>query len=259
MFVGGRPALRRALATSSLAELVTDPADADCALVDVASLTPTAHASACRYPFLPSLPLVIVSALGVDRLMGASPYLGEVARAENTAAKARADHVVLRCAPMDVDLVQIARQIKDFAAVRGSFTDAPVPWLAVDDLIEVIAVLTTEPMKHTGNVYELTGQELATVPMVVTQLATALGSRAQYHSLGPAQLVAALCSSVSWDFDMASRVPGHQQWIGSGLLPNLLIEQTLRRPARSLNACIARAASTVTRQRTTHQDISATK
>jgi hypothetical protein len=46
MFVGGHPTLRTARATSSLTELVSDAADADCALVDVASLTPTAHAAA---------------------------------------------------------------------------------------------------------------------------------------------------------------------------------------------------------------------
>jgi hypothetical protein len=31
---------------------------------------------------------------------------------------------------MDVDLVEVARQIKEFAAVHGGFSDASVPWLA---------------------------------------------------------------------------------------------------------------------------------
>lgn len=259
LFVGGRPELRTALATSSLAELVTDPADADCALVDMVSLTPAAHAEACHYPFLPSLPLVIVSAIGADRLMDATPYLGEVARAESTAIRARADHIVLRCAPMDVDLVRIARQIKDFATVHGCFTDAAVPWLALDDLIEVIALLTTEPMRRSGRVYELTGQELAPVPLVVDRLATVLGSRARYHPVEPAELVTALCGSSDWDLDMACRVPGHQLWVSSGILPNQQIEQALHRAPRSLHACITQAATAVTPQHATAPAVIAPK
>ncbi|MFI9821085.1 hypothetical protein ACIHFC_11525 [Streptomyces sp. NPDC052013] len=179
LFIGGRPALRTALAASPRTELVTDPAEADCALVDVASLTPAAHAEACRYPFAPSLPLVIMSAVGADRLADTNPYLAEVARAERAAAQARADHCVLRCAPMDVDLVQIARQIADFATVYGCFTDGPVPWLALDDLVDVAALLAFDPVRRGGRVYELTGHEIAPVTTVVDRLADAAGCRAE--------------------------------------------------------------------------------
>jgi hypothetical protein len=259
LFIGGRPALRTALAASPRVEPVTDPAEAACALVDVASLTPTAHAEACRYPLPPSLPLVVVSAIGAERSTDANPYLAEVARAESTATRARADHCVLRCAPMDVDLVQVARQISDFSTVYGCFTDGPVPWLALDDLVDVVALLAAEPARRGGRVYELTGHETASLTRVVGRLASALNVRAEYHPLEADQLVTALCSSVGWDLDMALRVPGHQQWAGAGHPTSPLVGKALHRPPRPLDACITYAVAAVTGPRDDDRPTSTTK
>ncbi len=259
LFIGGRPALRTALAAWPGTELVSDAAEADCALVDVASLTPTAHAEACHYPYAPSLPLIVVSAIGADRCADTNPYLAEVARAENTAARARADHCILRCAPMDVDLVQIARQIADFSTVYGCFTGGPVPWLALGDLVDVTARLVSDPARRGGRAYELTGHDTAPVTTVVDQLAGALDVRAEYHPLEPAQLVGALCNSVGWSLDMALRVPGHQQWTGAGHPTSPLVEKALHHTPRPLDACLAYAAAVVTGPRTADQLTSATK
>ncbi|MEU8918243.1 hypothetical protein [Streptomyces nigrescens] len=230
---------------TSRAVLVSDPAEANCALADVASLTPTAHAEACRYPLAPSLPLIITSALGADTAADSNPYLAEVARAESTAAQAHPDHCVLRCAPMDVDLAQVARQIKDFSTVYGCFSGGRVPWLAVEDLLDIAAVLATEPARRAGRVYEITGHESVTVATAVDRLASVLGSRADYHVLEPAQLVDALCVSVGWSLDVALRVPHHQQWIGTEHPTSPLVERALGRPPRLLETCIAHAAASV--------------
>ncbi|MGA5559834.1 hypothetical protein ACPCUV_01380 [Streptomyces platensis] len=243
LFIGGRPALRRALEATSRAVLVNDPAEATCALVDVASLTPTAHAAACHYPLAPSLPLIIISALGADTAAHTNAYLAEVARAEHTAAQAHTDHCVLRCAPMDVDLAQVARQIEDFSTVYGCFSGGRVPWLAVEDLIDVAATVAAEPERRAGRVYEITGHESATVATAVGLLASAMDSRADYHVLEPAQLVDALCVSVGWSLDMALRVPHQQEWIGTEQPTSPLVERALGRPPRPLEACVAHAAA----------------
>ncbi|WP_046468713.1 Rossmann-fold NAD(P)-binding domain-containing protein [Allosalinactinospora lopnorensis] len=243
--IGGRPTLPPALHEAPGVSVVHDPAEADAALVDVGSLTPAAHGEACRYPLAPRLPLIVISALGVDKAGTDDPYLAEVSRAETAAVEGRDDWCVLRRAPLDLDLVQVARQITEFSTVYGCFGDNPVPWLAFEDVLDVIREAVAAPDRRRGRAYQLTGAEPVRVGDLVGMLADSLDRKAEYHPLDPAHLVEALSATVGWSLDTALRVPHHQHWAGTAHPLSPTVERALGRPPRPVSTCVARAAAAV--------------
>lgn len=243
-FGGGRPSLRRALEDLSTVELTVEPLEADCLLVDLASLTPAQHAECLRYPLIPDLPLIVISAQGVDGAIDDNPYLEEVARGEALALSTRPDCCVLRCSPMDADLDQVIHQVLSYSAAYGCFGPSPVAWLTVADLADLIRKLTDVPTLRDGRIYEVAGQEGVSLPDLVNQLTERLKVRAEYYELTPGQVVSALCSSVGWDLDTALRVPHHQQWVGSPKQTSGIVERALGRPPRPLDLTRLIAAST---------------
>ncbi len=243
LVIGGRPALLTALSSSQSVSVVRHVTEADVALVDVGGLTPMAHAEACRYPLAPQLPLVVISALGADGADGSDPYLDEVARAETVAMAGRSDVCVLRCAPLDLDLVQVARQIHDHSAVYGCFADDAVPWLAFDDVLDVVRQLVADPGRRGGRAYELTGGDPIPITGVVASLARLLCRGSQYHALEPERLVEALTMSVGWSLDTALRVPHHQEWAGAARPVTPTVERALERSPRPMSVCLQRAAT----------------
>ena len=89
----------------------------------------------------------------------------------------------------DEDVFHAPLVAGELALPAGS---VPEPFIDVEDVADAAAVVLTEPSRHTGRIYELTGPRALTFAEAVEVISRASGRPITYKQLSPAEYTATL-------------------------------------------------------------------
>lgn len=136
--------------------------------------------------------LVLLSGHGADT-WGDSTFGLDMRSAEDAVRGSALEWTVLRpsnfAQNFDEDVFHAPLVAGELALPAGA---VPEPFIDVEDVADAAAAVLTEPGRHAGRIYELTGPRSLTFGEAVELIARASGRPLTYRQISPAEYVAAL-------------------------------------------------------------------
>ena len=162
--------------------------------------------------------LVLLSGRGADT-WGDSPFGLDMRSAEDAVRGSTLEWTVLRSnnfdQNFDEELWHAPLLAGELALPAGA---VPEPFVDIEDVADAAAVVLTEPGRHAGRVYELTGPRALTFAEAVELIARASGLPLTYRQISPAEYAAALVEEDGVGEDDARRVAEMFVLMDRGLL-----------------------------------------
>jgi uncharacterized protein YbjT (DUF2867 family) len=177
----------------------TDPSGWDAALLGVTTVyvvapgvpgpvhefVPRAEAAGVQH-------LVLLSGRGADT-WGDSPFGLDMRSAEDAVRGSALGWTVLRASNFDQnfdeDLFHAPLVAGELALPAGA---VPEPFIDIEDVADAAAVVSAEPARHAGRIYELTGPRALTFAEAVELISRASGRPIAYKQISPAEYAANL-------------------------------------------------------------------
>ncbi|MFC6087962.1 NAD(P)H-binding protein [Saccharothrix lopnurensis] len=177
----------------------SDPGGWDAALRDVDAVYVVApgvpgpvHGFVARAEAVGVRRLVLLSGRGADT-WGDSAFGLDMRSAEDAVRGSALEWTVLRPSNFnqnfDEDVFSAPLVAGELALPAG---EVPEPFIDVEDVADAAAAVLTEPGRHAGRVYELTGPRALTFAEAVGLISRASGREIRYRRISPAEYVAAL-------------------------------------------------------------------
>ena len=188
--------------------------------------------------------LVLLSGRGADS-WGDSTFGLDMRSAEEAVRGSALEWTVLRASNFDQnfdeDVFHAPLVAGELALPAGS---VPEPFVDIEDVADAAALVLSEPGRHAGRTYELTGSRAITFAEAVELISRASDLPITYRQVSPAEYSAALVAS-GWDEDDAHHVAEMFVLMERGLLaePTGDVESVLGRPARTFEDYVLRAAA----------------
>lgn len=136
--------------------------------------------------------LVLLSGHGADT-WGDSQFGLDMRSAEEAVRGSALEWTVLRAANFDQNFDEENFHAPLVAGELALPADAvPEPFIDIEDVADVATAVLTEPGRHTGRVYELTGPRALTFAEAVEVISRASGLPIAYRQISPVEYVAAL-------------------------------------------------------------------
>jgi len=149
--------------------------------------------------------LVLLSGRGAD-LWGDSTFGLDMRSAEDAVRGSALEWTVLRSSNFDQnfdeDLFHAPLAAGELALPAG---EVPEPFIDIDDVADVAAAVLSQPGRHAGRIYELTGPRALTFAEAVELISRASGLPITYKQVSPAEYTAALVDQ-GWSEDDAHHV-----------------------------------------------------
>jgi uncharacterized protein YbjT (DUF2867 family) len=194
--------------------------------------------------------LVLLSGRGADT-WGESAFGLDMRDAEAAVRASSLEWTILRPnnfdQNFDEDVFLPALLAGELALPAG---DVPEPFIDVDDVADVAATVLTQPGRHAGLIYELTGPRPVTFGEAVELISRASGRPITYKQISAGEYAATLTEQGLSDDD-AHHVAAMFEMMERGLLSTTTdgIATVLGRPPRTFEDYVARAAATGVWQR----------
>ncbi|CDR10237.1 NAD(P)H-binding protein [Streptomyces iranensis] len=196
--LGGTP-VRAASRSSRIRFDWSDPGSWDAALRDIAVAYVVAprvpgpvHEFVARSEAAGVRRLVLLSGRGADT-WGDSTFGLDMRSAEDAVRGSALEWTVLRSSNFaqnfDEDVFHAPLVAGELALPAGA---VPEPFIDVEDVADAAAAVLTEPGRHAGRVYELTGPRALTFGEAVELISRASGRPLTYRQVSPAEYAAAL-------------------------------------------------------------------
>ncbi|MBX9921194.1 MAG: NAD(P)H-binding protein [Mycolicibacterium frederiksbergense] len=136
--------------------------------------------------------LVLLSGRGADT-WGDSRFGLDMRSAEEAVRGSALEWTVLRpnnfAQNFDEDLFHAPLVAGELALPAG---ETPEPFIDIEDVADVAATVLTEPGRHAGQIYELTGPDALTFAEAVDMISRASGQPITYKQISPAEYTALL-------------------------------------------------------------------
>ncbi|MGW2330324.1 NAD(P)H-binding protein [Streptomyces sp. NPDC001700] len=136
--------------------------------------------------------LVLLSGHGADT-WGDSPFGLDMRSAEDAVRGSALEWTVLRpsnfAQNFDEDVFRAPLLAGELALPAGA---VPEPFIDIDDLADAAATVLTEPGRHAGRIYELTGPRAITFGEAVELISRASGQPIAYRRISPDEYAATL-------------------------------------------------------------------
>ncbi len=187
--------------------------------------------------------LVLLSGHGADT-WGDSTFGLDMRSAEDAVRGSGLEWTVLRPANFDQnfdeDLFHAPLAAGELALPAGA---VPEPFIDLEDVADVAAAVLTEPGRHAGRVYELTGPRALTFAEAVELISRASGRPITYKQVSPAEYTAALVDQ-GWGEDDAHHVTEMFVLMERGVLAGTTddVAAVLGRAPRTFEDYVVRAA-----------------
>ncbi len=187
--------------------------------------------------------LVLLSGHGADT-WGDSTFGLDMRSAEDAVRGSALQWTVLRPANFDQnfdeDLFHAPLAAGELALPAGA---VPEPFIDLEDVADVAAAVLTEPGRHAGRVYELTGPRALTFAEAVELISRASGLSITYEQVSPAEYTAALVDE-GWGEDEAHHVTEMfvlmERWLIAGTTDD--VATVLGRAPRTFEDYVVRVA-----------------
>lgn len=189
--------------------------------------------------------LVLLSGRGADA-WGDSEFGTEMRDAEKAVRNSTLDWTILRpnnfAQNFDEELWHAPLLTGDFALPAG---EVPEPLIDLEDVADVAATVLTEPGRHAGQIYELSGPQALTFAESVQKIATATGRPITYRQISPAEYTAMLAEE-GLDQETAHHISEMFVLMERGLIATTTdtVQTLLGRPARTFEDYVLRTAAT---------------
>ncbi|MET8824398.1 NAD(P)H-binding protein [Streptomyces sp. NPDC004610] len=247
-----RDAPVRAVSRSSPARFDwSDPGTWDAALADVVAAYVVAppvpgpmHPFVARAEAAGVRRLVLLSGRGADD-WGDSSFGLEMRSAEDAVRASSLEWTVLRASNFaqnfDEDVFHAPLVAGELALPAGP---VPEPFIDVEDLADAAVLALTEPDRHAGRVYELTGPRALTFAEAVDLISRASGRSLTYRQLTRAEYLSTLVEE-GLDKESAEQIAEMFTLLESGLLaePTDDLATVLGRAPRTFEEYVVRAAA----------------
>ena len=234
-----------------------DPSSWDAALQGIAAAYVVAppmpgpvHEFATRAEAAGVQRLVLLSGRGADT-WGESTFGLDMRDAEDAVRGSTLEWTILRPNNFDQNFDE---DLFHAPLVEGELSlpagDIPEPFIDIEDVADVAATVLTEPGRHAGQVYELTGPRAITFGEAVELISRASGRPITYKQISPAEYTAALIEE-GWDEDDAHHVTEMFALMERGLLAATTdgVATVLGRAPRTFEGYVVRTAAAGTWQR----------
>jgi uncharacterized protein YbjT (DUF2867 family) len=188
--------------------------------------------------------LVLLSGHGADT-WGDSTFGLDMRSAEDAVRGSTLEWTVLRSSNFDQnfdeDLFHAPLAAGELALPAGA---VPEPFIDLEDVADVAAAVLTEPGRHAGRVYELTGPRALTFAEAVELVSRASGLPITYKQVSPAEYTAALVDQ-GWGEDDARHVTEMFVLMERGVLAGTTddVAAVLGRAPRAFEDYVVRAAA----------------
>ena len=188
--------------------------------------------------------LVLLSGRGADT-WGDSPFGRDMRSAEEAVRGSALEWTVLRASNFDQnfdeDLFRAPLVAGELALPAGP---VPEPFVDVEDVADAAAAVLTEPGRHAGRVYELTGPRGITFAEATELIGRAAGREIGYRQVSPAAYTEALAGQ-GWAADDARHVAEMFVLMERGLLAATTddVATVLGRAPRTFEDYVVRAAA----------------
>ncbi|GAA4711282.1 Uncharacterized conserved protein YbjT, contains NAD(P)-binding and DUF2867 domains [Promicromonospora umidemergens] len=188
--------------------------------------------------------LVLLSGRGADT-WGDSAFGLDMRSAEDAVRGSALEWTVLRPSNFDQNfdeaLFHAPLVSGELALPAGT---VPEPFIDLEDVADVAAAVLTEPGRHAGRTYELTGPRALTFPEAVDLISRSSGLPITYRQVSPAEYTAALVEE-GWADDDARNVAAMFVLMERGLMaePTDGVETVLGRAPRGFEDYVVRAAA----------------
>lgn len=247
-----RGTLVRAASRSSRAHFDwSDPSGWDAVLQDIGtvyvvppSVPGPVHELVARAEAAGVRRLVLLSGRGADT-WGDSPFGLDMRSAEDAVRGSALEWTVLRASNFDQnfdeDLFHAPLLAGELALPAGS---VPEPFVDLEDVADVAVAVLTEPGRHAGRTYELTGPRGVTFAEAVELISRAADRPVTYRQVSPAAYGAALVAAGLGEDD-AHHIAEMFVLMERGLLaaPTDDVETVLGRPPRAFEEYVVRAVA----------------
>ncbi|MCW0214306.1 MAG: NAD(P)H-binding protein [Pseudonocardia sp.] len=188
--------------------------------------------------------LVLLSGHGADT-WGDSTFGLDMRSAEDAVRGSALEWTVLRPSNFDQnfdeDLFHAPLVAGELALPAGGVGE---PFIDLEDVADVAAAVLTEPGRHAGRVYELTGPRALTFAEAVELISRASGLPITSTQISPAEYTAALLDQ-GWDEDDARHVTEMFVLMDSGVIAGTTddVAALLGRPPRTFEDYVVRVAA----------------
>jgi uncharacterized protein YbjT (DUF2867 family) len=188
--------------------------------------------------------LVLLSGHGVDA-WGDSTFGLDMRSAEDAVRGSALEWTVLRASNFnqnfDEDLFHAPLLAGELALPAGA---VPEPFIDLEDVADAAAAVLTEPGRHAGRTYELTGPRALTFAEAVDLISRSSGLPIAYRQVSPADYVATLVEE-GWGEDDARNVADMFALMERGVLaePTDGVETVLGRAPRTFEDYVLRAGA----------------
>lgn len=188
--------------------------------------------------------LVLISGHGADS-WGDSAFGLDMRSAEDAVRGSALEWTVLRASNFaqnfDEDVWHAPLLSGELAVPAGA---VPEPFIDVEDVADVAAAVLTEPGRHAGRIYELTGPRSLTFAEAVEMISRAAGRPIAFHRISPAEYAARLIE-IGLDEDAAHHVAEMFEVMERGLTADTAdgVATVLGRVPRSFEDYVVRTAA----------------
>ncbi|MFJ2211943.1 NAD(P)H-binding protein [Streptomyces sp. NPDC101062] len=188
--------------------------------------------------------LVLLSGHGADT-WGDSTFGLDMRSAEEAVRGSALEWTVLRASNFnqnfDEDIFHAPLVAGELELPAGS---VPEPFIDLEDVADAAATVLTEPGRHAGRIYELTGPRALTWAEAVALISRASGQPITYRQVSPAEYTAALVKE-GWGEDDAHHVSAMFELMERGVLAEATdgIATLLGRAPRTFEDYVVRAAA----------------
>ena len=188
--------------------------------------------------------LVLLSGRGADT-WGDSTFGLDMRDAEEAVRASAMDWTVLRPNNFDQNFDE---ELFHAPVVAGELAlpagDVPEPFIDIEDVADVAARVLTEPGRHEGRIYELSGPRALPFAEAVDLIARAAGRTITYKQISPAEYTAALVEEGMSESD-AHHLTDMYVVMERGLISTTTdgVSEVLGRPARTFEEYVLRTAA----------------
>ncbi|MDI6098997.1 NAD(P)H-binding protein [Actinoplanes sp. NEAU-A12] len=188
--------------------------------------------------------LVLISGRGADS-WGDSTFGLDMRSAEDAVRGSGLEWTVLRSSNFDQnfdeDVFHAPLVAGELALPAGA---VPEPFIDVEDVAEVATTVLTEPGRHAGRIYELTGPRALTFAEATELISRAAGRPVTYKQISPAEYAAALVEQ-GWGDGDAHHLAEMFVLMERGILAETTdaVATVLGRPPRRFEDYVVRAAA----------------
>ncbi|MGB3481832.1 MAG: NAD(P)H-binding protein [Mycobacterium sp.] len=187
--------------------------------------------------------LVLLSGRGADS-WGESAFGLDMRAAETAVQNSSLEWTILRPNNFDQNFDEDVFHAPLLAGELALPSSAPEPFIDIEDVADVAATVLTEPGRHGGHIYELSGPRAITFAEAVELISRAAGSPIVYKQISAAEYVEMLAEQ-GVDEDDAHHVAEMFALMEQGLInsPSSGVAEVLGRDPRTFEDYVLRTAA----------------